>query len=146
MSRSTVNQTLVNGWAIDSLKIRIPLNRVQILDEGIREVVANVSTRTGEVLQEKENTRSSRDEHGIKTEFSIEKRATQFETVQYLIILVNAKQLKERYFEGIKGKTLLSFTRISSGLGWFNSASRSSFGVNARILTFERTSLQRRTR
>jgi len=117
MSRSTISQTLVNGWAIDSLKIRIPLNRVQILDEGIREVVANVSTRTGEVLQEKENTRSSRDEHGIKTEFSIEKRATQFETVQYLIILVNAKQLKERYFEGIKGKNIAQLHSYLVGLG-----------------------------
>ena len=81
MSRSTVNQTLVNNWAIDSLKLRMPLNRVKVLDEHIREIIANVSTRTGEVLEEKENTRSSRDEQGIKTEFSIEKRATQFETV-----------------------------------------------------------------
>ena len=114
---SRINQTLVNDWAIDSMKVRIPLNRVQILDEGIREIVANVSTRTGEVLEEKQNTRSSRDEHGIKTEFSIEKRATQFETVQYLIILVNAKQLKERYFEGIKGKNIAQLHSYLIGLG-----------------------------
>ena len=142
---NNVKEALVNCWAIDSLKIRIPLNRVQILDEGIREMVVRVSARTGEVLEEKQNTKESRDEHGIKTVYSIEKRATKFDTIEYLVVLVNAKQLKERYFEGIKGKTLLSFTRISSGLESFISASRSFFGLNVQTLTFERTSLQRRT-
>ena len=117
MSRSTVNQTLVNGWAIDSLKIRIPLNRVQILDEGIREMVVRVSARTGEVLEEKQNTKESRDEHGIKTVYSIEKRATQFDTIEYLIVLVNAKQLKERYFEGIKGQNVAQLHSYLIGLG-----------------------------
>ena len=102
---NTVGQ-IVNPWAIDSLKIRIPLNRVAVLDESIREIVARVSTRTGEVLEEQQNRKSSRDEHGIKTEFSIEQRATKFETVTYLVILVNAKQLKERYFEGITTNTV----------------------------------------
>ena len=114
---SRVNQTLVNNWAIDSLKLRMPLNRVKVLDEHIREIIANVSTRTGEVLEEKENTRSSRDEQGIKTEFSIEKRATQFETVEYLIILVNAKQLKQRYFEGIKAMNVAHLHSYLVGLG-----------------------------
>jgi len=117
MSRSTVNQTLVNNWAIDSLKIRIPLSRVQILDEGIREIVVRVSARTGEVLEEKQNTKSSRDEHGIKTVYSIEKRATQFDTIEYLIVLVNAKQLKERYFEGIKAMNVAHLHSYLVGLG-----------------------------
>jgi hypothetical protein len=95
----------------------MPLNRVKVLDEHIREIIANVSTRTGEVLEEKENTRSSRDEQGIKTEFSIEKRATQFETVEYLIILVNAKQLKQRYFEGIKAMNVAHLHSYLVGLG-----------------------------
>lgn len=90
-----------NTYSVDSTKIRIPITRVKILDESIREMVAHVSTLTGEVLEEKQNTKASRDAQGIKTTFSIEQRATQFDTVQYLIILVNAKQLKERYFEGI---------------------------------------------
>lgn len=92
---------LVNPWAIDSLKIRIPLREVGIIDETMRDIVAKVSTSTGEVLEERENKKTSRDENGIKTEFSIEQRATNNITVKYLIILVNAKQLKEKYFEGI---------------------------------------------
>lgn len=92
---------LVNGWAIDSLKIRIPLKDVVIVDDTMRDIVAKVSTSTGEVLEERENKKTSRDENGIKTEFSIEQRATRFQAVKYLVVLVNAKQLKEKYFEGI---------------------------------------------
>ena len=89
------------NYSVDSLKIRIPITRVKIIDESIRQMVLKVSELTGEVLESKENTKASRDEAGIKTTFSIEKRATQFDTIQYLIILVNAKQLKEQYFQGI---------------------------------------------
>ena len=114
---NNVKEALVNCWAIDSLKIRIPLNRVQILDEGIREMVVRVSARTGEVLEEKQNTKESRDEHGIKTVYSIEKRATKFDTIEYLVVLVNAKQLKERYFEGIKGQNVAQLHSYLIGLG-----------------------------
>lgn len=92
---------LVNPWALDSLKIRIPLREVAIVDQTMRDIVAKVSTSTGEVLEERENKKTTRDENGIKTEFSIEQRATKHLTVKYLVILVNAKQLKEKYFEGI---------------------------------------------
>lgn len=126
-------QKLVNGWAIDSLKIRIPLNRVQILDESIKGIVSKVVEANGSehqgrqfhdmdgvlynVIEQKENTKASRDEHGIKTVYSIEKRATQFDTIEYLIVLVNAKQLKERYFEGIKAMNVAHLHSYLVGLG-----------------------------
>jgi hypothetical protein len=88
-------------YSVDSLKVRIPISRVKILDESIREMVLKVSAETGEVLEAKENTQASRNEQGIKTTFAIEQRATQFDTIRYLIILVNAKQLQTHYFEGI---------------------------------------------
>ena len=91
----------LNTWGIDSLKVRIPLARVKVIDESIREIVLRVSEQSGEVLESIENTKASRDEKGIKTTFSIEQRATKFDTIPYLIILVNAKQLGARYFEGI---------------------------------------------
>lgn len=91
----------LNSWSIDSLKVRIPLRKVKILDESINEIVLRVSEKSGEVLESKENTKTSRDEKGIKTTFSIEQRATKFDTIPYLIILVNAKQLGSKYFEGI---------------------------------------------
>lgn len=92
---------VVNPWAVDSLKIRIPLNRVKVLDSSIGDTVARVSMSTGNILEEAPTTKASRDERGIKTVFSIEQRATEYSTVQYLIILINAKQLGARYFEGI---------------------------------------------
>jgi len=91
----------LNTWSIDSLKVRIPLSRVKVLDESIRELVLKVSERTGEVLEAQANTKVYRDEKGIKTTISIEQRATKFDTIPYLIILINAKQLGARYFEGI---------------------------------------------
>ena len=52
----------IGSWSIDSLKVRIPLRKVKILDESINEIIARVSERTGEVLESKENTKASRDE------------------------------------------------------------------------------------
>jgi len=92
---------VVNPWAVDSLKIRIPLNRVKVLDSSIGDTVARVSMTTGNILEEAPTTKASRDERGIKTVFSIEQRATRHVPIQYLIILINAKQLGARYFEGI---------------------------------------------
>lgn len=92
---------VVNPWAVDSLKVRIPLNRVKVLDSSIGDTVARVSMTTGNILEEAPTTKASRDERGIKTVFSIEQRATNHRTVQYLVILINAKQLGARYFEGI---------------------------------------------
>jgi len=106
---------IYNTWSIDSLKIRIPLRKVQILDESIREMVLRVSERSGEVLESKENTKASRDERGIKTTFSIEQRATKFDTIPYLIILVNAKQLGRLYFDGItQGNFITLFEYLMS--------------------------------
>ena len=92
---------VLSTWSIDSLKVRIPLSRVKVLDESIRELVLKVSERTGEVLEAETNTKVWKDERGIKTTISIEQRATQFDTIPYLVVLINAKQLGERYFEGI---------------------------------------------
>jgi hypothetical protein len=88
-------------YSVDSLKVRIPISRVKILDDSIHQMELRIIEKTGEVLEAKENTQASRNEQGIKTTFSIEQRATQFDTIRYLIILVNAKQLQTHYFEGI---------------------------------------------
>jgi len=106
----------IGSWSIDSLKVRIPLSRVRILDESINEIIARVSERTGEVLESKENTKASRDEKGIKTTFSIEQRATKFDTIPYLIILVNAKQIGSQYFEGITTHNILELHKYLMSL------------------------------
>ena len=107
---------VVNPWAVDSLKIRIPLNRVKVLDSSIGDTVARVSMTTGNILEEAPTTKASRDENGIKTVFSIEQRATQHRTVQYLVILINAKQLGARYFEGITLSNVVELHSYLMGL------------------------------
>ena len=104
-------------YSVDSLKVRIPITRVKILDESIREMVFKVSGSTGDILEEKANTKASRDADGIKTTFSIEQRATQYDTIQYLVILVNAKQLKEQYFDGILIGNIADLHRYLISLG-----------------------------
>ena len=104
-------------YSVDSLKVRIPITRVKILDESIREMVLKVSGSTGDILEEKANTKATRDADGIKTTFSIEQRATQYDTIQYLIILVNAKQLKEQYFDGIQIGNIADLHRYLISLG-----------------------------
>ena len=106
----------VNSWAVDSLKIRIPLNRVKVLDSSIGDTVARVSMSTGNILEEAPTTKASRDERGIKTVFSIEQRATEHSTVQYLVVLINAKQLGERYFEGITASNVADLHGYLMGL------------------------------
>jgi len=106
---------IYNTWSIDSLKIRIPLRKVKIEDDSLNEMIARVSLSSGEVLETRENTKVARDERGIKTTFIIEQRATKFDTIPYLVILINAKQLGSRYFEGItKGNFILVFEYILS--------------------------------
>jgi len=113
---------IYNTWSIDSLKIRIPLRKVKIEDDSLNEMIARVSLSSGEVLETRENTKVARDERGIKTTFIIEQRATKFDTIPYLVILINAKQLGSRYFEGItKGNFILVFEYILSlGVVWFD--------------------------
>jgi hypothetical protein len=106
----------VNPWAIDSLKIRIPLSRVKVLDSSIGDTVARVSMTTGNILEEAPTTKASRDERGIKTKFSIERRATEHKTVEYLVVFINAKQLGERYFEGITASNVAELHGYLMGL------------------------------
>lgn len=88
--------------SIDSLKIRIPIEKVKILDETIRGNQILINELSGEILKEFK-TKSKRIDHVThSTYFGIEVQMTSTQqTKEFLVILLNAKILKEQYFDGL---------------------------------------------
>jgi len=114
----------ISGTSIDSFKIRIPINKVEILSNELSGKRSFYNGDTGEEIEnlkvfdessnewvsvndyESEFKKRSREirEDGITTRFAIEKQQIGFKTsitAEYLVILFNSKLLRERYFEGI---------------------------------------------
>lgn len=95
--------------SVDSLKIRIPLNKVWYIDPRMTDHCILVSKNTGAVLDENEFKKHSLsiEDKGIKTRFAIQEiisgRGKQ--TNKFLTILVSSKTLKENYFYGITNQT-----------------------------------------
>jgi len=99
--------------ALDSLKVRIPLEQVQILDGDLREYfyLVEVNADTGEILDidEIKETQEFRrkafhvEQQGIKTSYRIQALATSKAKTgaEFLVVLLNAKLLRGRYNEGI---------------------------------------------
>lgn len=95
-----------SGISVDSLKIRIPLGLVKVLEPSLTSKWFLVNEDTGEVDPEqfKQNslTRYIDKEQTVKVRFGIEKQRTEHKTVEeFLTILLPAKVLGKRYFEGI---------------------------------------------
>lgn len=91
--------------SVDSLKLRIPINQVKILDSTIRERWFFVS-ESGEIdpdtFKEKALNRYADNQEIIKIRFGIEKQRTASEIVEeFLTILLPSKILQGKYFEGI---------------------------------------------
>jgi len=88
--------------SIDSLKIRIPLNQIKIIDPSLNSRWLLVNEKTGDVDENyfKENSFKVSSE-GISIRYAIEKQQTASQVIQpFLIILLPAKILCNRYFEG----------------------------------------------
>lgn len=91
--------------SLDSLKVKIPINEVTIIDPDLGEYHVKVNLKTGvydeskrfkeDSILYKYNGISVRVSKGMHWCFIRNKN------VEYLVILVNAKILQERYFEGI---------------------------------------------
>jgi len=119
----------ISGTSIDSFKIRIPINKVEILSNELSGKRSFYNGDTGEEIENlkvfdessnewvsvndyesefKKRARSFR-ENGITTHFAIQRQQIGFkggETVEYFIALITAKLLKGQYFEGITPQTL----------------------------------------
>mgnify|MGYP000415585683 CR=1 FL=1 len=88
---------------IDSLKIRIPTDKIQITDSKLIGTKITILEETAEVLREFKDNALKFSNNGISTRFAIETMPidSRGRTVEFLTILVNSKLLKSRYLEGI---------------------------------------------
>lgn len=95
------------SFSIDSLKLRLPLSKVKLLNSELADtwVTAKLNTDTGEIVYDDNKTFKgssySIEQDGIKTKYLIEKVNTGRGVKEYCCILFNSKLLKQRYFEGI---------------------------------------------
>jgi hypothetical protein len=113
-SKDKKSSTIPSDISIDSLKIRIPIEFVDIIDTSIKsywvlvhndtsEVETELNPFTNEVIPKeyKKNSLTFKSE-GITTRFAIEKQGSNGKsTREFLVILLNSKLLKSKYFDGI---------------------------------------------
>ena len=89
--------------AIDSLKIRVHLSDVKIINESLQSKWLLINEKTGEQDESFFKANSYKvSKNGISTRFGIENQQTASQKIQpFIVILFNSKLLKDRYFEGI---------------------------------------------
>lgn len=101
---------------IDSLKLRIPIEKVEILNDILGDEFWVFSKRSGEEIKDQNFKKNSyfHESNGCKTFYKIEKQIGKTGTVStYLIILFTSKVLGIDYFKGIQRTTVLdSYERL----------------------------------
>ena len=132
------------SYKYDSLRIYIPLEKVDILDDYFGSLCVITNTQTGVTQEEKEAIlqKEYRDytHPNIRTTFKIDKKIS-FNAVEesyrigHLVVFVNAKQLQNNYLQGITKDTIKDVYNyiISLGAVYF---SYEDF-MNARILDID---------
>ena len=101
--KSTIPEQAIS---IDSLKVRIPIVLVDIIDNSVRSSWIAVNEETGEVdpdyFKQNSLTKYIDKQETVKVRFGIERQRTERKTVEeFLTVLLPAKILGSRYFEGI---------------------------------------------
>ena len=107
-TKTTIPTSEGNKISIDSLKIRIPIENVKIIDEALNSKWILINEATGEIDEEtfKENS-LRKHKNGIKVKYAIEVVNSTFKTRnKYVTILLPSKVLKEPYFEGITAENI----------------------------------------
>ena len=100
----------IHFYSLDSLRIRIPFHLVNILSDQLNKEFHLLSDETGEIVEsskfKKEAVESK--EIGFSYYFKIEKIPDHKlgGTNKFVTVLMNAKMLKERYFEGITSENI----------------------------------------
>jgi len=90
---------------IDSLKIRIPIDAIKIIDQSLLNYWAEIETATGEIDAATYKLRAKSIElHGIKTKYLICRGNKIMQ--ECVAILFNSKLLKSEYLEGINLKNI----------------------------------------
>lgn len=109
---------LENLVSIDSLKIRIPFSRVEILDTNLGANFIVFNEKTSEVSEEESFKKNSlkHSVKGVTTYYGLERQVNAMGIVsEYLVILFNSKLVYDRYFEGItNGNIGLIYDRLIS--------------------------------
>tara|TARA_A100000171_G_C2140435_1_gene155150 strand:- start:383 stop:1444 length:1062 start_codon:yes stop_codon:yes gene_type:complete len=101
----------------DSLRLRLPYNEVECIDTTIEEKYCKYYPKTGEISKEEEiDLVKWSENNGIKTKISIANLINEGILEKVFVLLINAKQLKERYFEGITINNLPSVYNYLIGL------------------------------
>ena len=132
------------SYKYDSLRIYIPLEKVDILDDYFGSLCVITNTQTGVTQMDKEAVlqKEYRDHihPNIRTTFKIDKKIS-FNAVEesyrigHLVVFVNAKQLQNNYLQGITKDTIKDVYNYIISLG----AVRFSYEdfINARILDID---------
>lgn len=105
-NNSSIN---VSKRSIDSLKVRIPLAKVELINPLLLGDYTLVQNSTGLILDDDDFKQNAPcfNQNGIKTYYKIEKQVTQNQTVDtFCTILLSSKVLGNRYFDGIQNSTL----------------------------------------
>ena len=132
------------GYKLDSLRIYIPLEKVDILDDYFGSYCVITNTQTGVTQMDKEAVlqKEYRDHihPNIRTTFKIDNKIS-FNAVEknyrigHLVVFLNAKQLRSNYLLGITKDTIAEIYNYIMSLG----AVRFSYEdfINARILDID---------
>jgi hypothetical protein len=94
---------------IDSLRLLVPLDQVQILDSKFLKTFVLYCPETDEVddLSTHIKTQVYHEHNGIKMKFAVKSfMNTENVPIKYLIVGISTKMLKENYFEGINRNTI----------------------------------------
>ena len=88
---------------VDSLKLRIPIDLVRVLDESIFDTYSEINDATAEISSEqsKRKVKEFYTSETSKIKVSIEQRMTSDGVQECIMLLLNSKFTKRAYFEGI---------------------------------------------
>lgn len=99
------------SFSIDSLKLRIPIQKVEIIEPTLKGnwIKAAISVDTGEIIEDPEKFKTKAfgvEKKGIKTKYMCQKISNGRTVEDFLCILFNSKLLKGRYLEGITAENV----------------------------------------
>lgn len=88
--------------SIDSFKIRLPIDDVQILDHVLLQVVDHVVRETGETISSETKNKHFYELPALKLEVTKESQYYKKDQLgDFITLKITSKHLKEKYFEGI---------------------------------------------
>lgn len=96
-----IQKKIPSKITIDSLKVRIPLSEVEIIGENLGKIHAKVNIETGESFDEFKKNSEYYNYKGVSMHWRLEDQYDKGIVKSYLVLLINSKLLRQRYFEGI---------------------------------------------